>query len=264
MRAAQLLSAGGLQQPRCALAAWEALQAEDTIASHRFGLLAARPAVLLAVGQHEEARRLIEGDTLFNVDLRNVLLTLGALAGAPFDAAADAFSDSVLTWLRADPADVGGMQLYASGNWLAHRGRVDDAATLAGDLARRAARNGGRVDSLRWRSVTARLTLARGDTAGAIAQLAQLHATGDKAAIQWYPWESLGGERLLLAQLLFATRDVETALRVARSLDAPARLLDVMYVPASLRLRVSAADFWGDQATARAGRARLTVLGALR
>ena len=262
--AAQLLSAGGLQQPRCALAAWEALQAEDTIARHRFGILAARQAVLLAVGQHEAARRLIEGDTLFNVDLRNVMLTLGALAGAPFDPAADAFSDSVLTWLRTSPSDIGGMHLYAAGNWLARRGRVDDAATLAADLARRAATEGGRADSLRWRSVSARLTLARGDTAAAIAQLQALHATGNKAAIQWSPWESLGGERLLLAQLLLATRNTEAALRVARSLDAPARLLDVVYVPASLRLRVSAADSWGDQATARAARARLTALGALR
>jgi hypothetical protein len=71
------------------------------------------------------------------------------------------------------------------------------------------------------RSVLARATLAGGDSAGAMKLLQELVPTTGRGALTWNPWESLGGERLLLAELRLARGEFAEAMRVARNFDAP-------------------------------------------
>jgi hypothetical protein len=110
-------------------------------------------------------------------------------------------------------------------------------------------------------SVTARAALARGDSAGALKLLQQLVPTAGRGALIWNPWESLGGERLLLAELRLARGEFVEALRLARNFDAPVPVSYVLYLPASLKLRLRAARALGDEQLAQRVRARLVALG---
>ena len=111
------------------------------------------------------------------------------------------------------------------------------------------------------RAVAARATLARGDTAQALVQLAALAPDTSRTPLTWNPWESLGGERMLLARLLFARGRYAESYRVASELDAPDPVPYVMYVPASLALRMRAAERLGNRPAAEAMRRRLAALG---
>jgi hypothetical protein len=118
-----------------------------------------------------------------------------------------------------------------------------------------------RRDSLLAASLRARATLARGDSVEALRQLRALTPTAtSRQDLTWDPWESLGGERLLLAQLLLARRQAAEALEVAGGFDSPVPASYLIYLPASLSVRVLAATQLGDTRLAQAGRARLAAL----
>ena len=110
------------------------------------------------------------------------------------------------------------------------------------------------------KSVAARALLARGDSTTALKLLLALVPDTVRGGLQWYPWESLGGERLLLAQLRFARGEYAESYRVAAGLDAPP-VPHVMYLPASLVLRMRAAERLADRRAADAMRRRLVALG---
>ncbi len=110
-------------------------------------------------------------------------------------------------------------------------------------------------------SLSAHIALAGGDTADAIRQLERLVPTAPRPALTWDPWEGLGLEWMLLARLYFARGDLARAVEVARQLDAPASVPNLMYVPASLHLRMRAARELGDAALAEKMRQRLVALG---
>jgi hypothetical protein len=79
---------------------------------------------------------------------------------------------------------------------------------------------------------------------------------------QLYPWESVGSEQLLLAELLYAQGDYREALRIADNLDAPGRPeTDLIYLPGSLSVRIRAARALRDTDRAEQYRARLLALG---
>jgi hypothetical protein len=105
------------------------------------------------------------------------------------------------------------------------------------------------------------VTLVRGDSAGALEQLRRLAPTAaDGAALTWNPWEALGGERLLLAELLLARGEALAALQVASNFDAPAPISYLPYLPASLTLRIKAAERLGDSKLAERLRRRYAML----
>jgi hypothetical protein len=84
----------------------------------------------------------------------------------------------------------------------------------------------------------------------------------DGAALTWNPWEALAGERLLLAELLLARGEALAALQVASNFDAPAPISYLPYLPASLTLRITAADRLGDKKLVQHLRRRQEILGS--
>ena len=153
------------------------------------------------------------------------------------------------------------VDLWFLGSWEAHRGRVLTAAEIADSISGRNALGGSRRDSLLASSLSARVALARGDTASALEQLRGLVPTADDGtALAWNPWEALGGERLLLARLLLARGEARGALQVASNFDAPSPVTYLPYLPASLELRIEAAERLGDRKLAeRLNRRRLVL-----
>jgi serine/threonine-protein kinase len=243
--AAQSLALGGLRQPACARAALESLLSADE--TYRFGALVALHGVLVAQGREDELRPLLARDTLFTRFIRGQLQVLAALAGAGFGPDADSFVGRELEAYRVDSTAPSNLDLWFAGSWLAHRGDGVQPMRMAGTILRRATGEQGRRDSLLAGSLAARATLALGDTTAAIARLGRLvPTTPSHQDLVWNPWESLGGERLLLAQLLLARGKPAAAYEVAENFDSPAPIAYLMYLPASLELRIRAARQLGD------------------
>jgi hypothetical protein len=133
------------------------------------------------------------------------------------------------------------------GSWLAYQGDGSAAMRMSQTVLRRALGDKGRRDSLLAQSLAARATLALGDTAAAIRRLRALVPTSPSHQdLTWGPWESLGGERLLLAQVLLARGKPADAYEVAQAFDSPVPIPYLMYLPASLELRIRAAQELGD------------------
>ena len=264
--AAQILAVGGLRQPRCAENAWRALLDWDTTTSdlrsrYQLGALLGRHGLLVAEGREADVRALLEGDTVFRASYRGQLYILGALTGAGFEREADAFAESARRSYRSSPDNLGSVALWFLGSWMAHRGGAAEAQEMSDRILRNAPAGSPRRDSLLAASLRARATLARGDSTQAIRQLRALTPTATSHQdLAWDPWESLGGERLLLARLLLARGQTAEALDVAGGFDSPVPVSYLMYLPASLSVRVQAAEQLGDTRLAQAGRARLAAL----
>ncbi|HKT60387.1 MAG TPA: protein kinase [Gemmatimonadales bacterium] len=243
--AAQTLALGGLRQPACARDAFESLLAADD--SYRFGALVALHGVLLAQGREDELRELLSRDTLFTRSIRGQLQVLAALAGTGFGADAESFVGREMQAYRADSTAPANLDLWFMGSWLAHQGDGSAAMRMAETVLRRTSGENARRDSLLAGSLAARATLALGDTAAALRRLQALVPTAPSHQdLTWEPWESLGGERLLLAQVLMARGKPAAAYDVAQGFDSPAPIAYLMYLPASLELRIRAAQELGD------------------
>jgi tetratricopeptide (TPR) repeat protein len=266
LAAGQLLAVGGLRQSDCAQAAFEAVLAFDTtggpkLAPHKFGAFIGLQSVLVARGRDDAAKTVLDSDTLFNPTYRGDLYILNAMAGRPFQKEAEAFAGSQLARFRREPSSIRSPDLWFMGGWEAARGRVRIAAEIAESLAARNAVAPNRRDSLLTASLKARVTLVRGDSVGALEQLRRLAPTAaDGTALTWNPWEALGGERLLLAELLLARGEALAALQVASNFDAPAPISYLPYLPASLTLRIRAAERLGDSKLAERLRRRQAML----
>jgi hypothetical protein len=264
--AAQVLAFGGLRQPGCARAALEALLSGDTVAAaarepYRFGSLVTLQGILVATGRDREVEQLLERDTVFNTEYRGQLYLLAALADSFFAPEAERYAAELRARYAADPGGMPSRQLWFLGTWDWARDRGAEAAGLARRMLEHATGPDARRDSLLARSLLARATLARGDTVAAIQQLAALEpTTASDQDLTWNPWESLGDERLLLARLLLARGRAAEALAVASNFDSPVPMSYIMYLPASLALRVDAAERLGDTRVARNAAERLAQL----
>jgi tetratricopeptide (TPR) repeat protein len=268
LSAGQLLAVGGLRQPDCAGAAFEAVLAFDTtagpqLARNQFGAFFGLQSVLVARGRDQAARAILHSDTLFNPTYRGALYILNAMARRPFDADAEMFAQSQLARFRREPSSVKSMDLWFLGGWEAVRGRPHIAAVIADSISARNAAAPNRRDSLLAASLAARVTLARGDSVRALEQLRRLTPTSPAGtSLTWNPWEALGGERLLLAELLLAGGEALAALEVASNFDSPAPISYLPYLPASLKLRMAAADRLGDKKLVQHLRRRQEMLGS--
>jgi hypothetical protein len=216
--------------------------------------------VLVARGRDREARALLQSDTLFRAAYRGQLFLLDAMAGADFVVDAEAYAAGELARFRQEPSSASVLDLWFLAAWEAYRGQAALAAELADSLAARTATGRSRRDSLLVGSLAARVALARGDSAGALRRLNALVPTTDMDDLAWKPWESLGGERMLLARLLLARGEARAALDAASAFDAPATVMYLPYLPASLALRADAAARLGDDKLAQRLRRRLELL----
>jgi tetratricopeptide (TPR) repeat protein len=106
----------------------------------------------------------------------------------------------------------------------------------------------------------ARLAIISGDTATAVRLLLGLRMHSSPGALTYNFWESAASERLLLAELLLATGKAREAIDVAQLFDTPRSQIHLLYLPASLEVRIRAAERLGSAAERDRYRARLAAI----
>jgi tetratricopeptide (TPR) repeat protein len=238
--------------PRCAEAAYRAVRASPASSvEERWGALLGLQSVLLATGRVDEVRPLLDGDAA-----GQWLYLIDAAAGYACEDRARAVTDANVRDFRSFAPPT----VWLYGQWAARQ----DSAALVRDIAEFATATadstGTRRDRLIAQSLRAWAALASADTAAAIELFRALTPTGRKRDLSWQPWESLGAERQVLAQLLFQRGRYEEAYRVAATLDHPEPIIYPLYLPESLELRARAAEELGWRDVALHHRRRLASL----
>jgi len=265
LAAGKLLAAGGAQLD-CATAAFSAVIRADTSAlsdSRWFALLQLQ-AILLARGRVTEAMEQV--DRRPEEEVASVMYLLDApvfpeISAKAAEVARRYKAECGLGYARcASP-----YRIWELGVWDADHGHTAESQLAARELTSRA----GRADSqdaqllaILGRSVAAHTALARSDTATALRLFATLagDAVPGGVGIEWDVGKPLGLDRLRFAQLLLARNRAREALEVADMLDSTAPCVYLLYLPASLRLRLSAARAIGDDAKAAQYQSRLAAL----
>ncbi|UCC72155.1 MAG: hypothetical protein JSV86_17580 [Gemmatimonadota bacterium] len=262
LRVGESLAVGGYQA-ECARAAWTAVLTHDTAtddwAEYRlFDAALSLQSLLAAEGRTAELVNFLESDTSISYYAGDFYL-LDADAGVNLGVAASAYAERM--WERHREGSAQAFEIWFLGLWEMSRGRSQELSALASSLSQLAAESGGRAEGLMARSLEARAALVAGDSARALQLLTSLRPT-KRYEDTWYPWESLAGEQIALAELLFARGEYASALELAVNFDAPARpSSDLIYLPRSLALRVLLARQLGDPESEGRHRERLAALG---
>jgi serine/threonine-protein kinase len=259
-RAADALVAAGAQ-PACGERAFRALLRHDTTGERgtQWGAVNGLQSLLMAQARYDEVAVLLDSAvaTPWGARFFAPFYIVDAVAGAPLDSQAAAY----VTVLRERSAPLLSAQLWLMALWHAHRGKVVEVQAIADSFVARSVATGDRADRLFAEVLAAHAALARADTSEALDRLMALRPTARRGPLAGYPWESLGPERWTLAELLFARGELEEAAAVAASFDSPAPLSYLLYLPASLSLRLRVAEEHGEAAAAEKYRARLVALG---
>ena len=259
LSASKLLSVGA-SQAVCAQAGFQAVLGWDSAPTEqRWGALLGLQGLLTAQGRLDAVSGLLDseaGKRLYG----KVLYLVVAGAGAGLDERAAA----VARELGTDYAGMGGPTLWALGTWAARQGAAADLDAIAVALKAKADSTKSRVDVLLADVMKAHAVLAAGDTAAGLALLTALRPNAPITDLEWQLWESLPGERLALAELLLTRGDFSRADEVAAELQAPQPVVYLTFLPAALRVRISAAVALGETRLAARLRQRLAALGANR
>jgi hypothetical protein len=262
MDAANSLSAGGAQA-ECAEKGWRAILDYDTITGSNlhYGAVFGLQSLMVAQGRYAAVTGLLDSAIAAGVPgMPEYLYVIDAVAGAPLESQASA----VLEGLGREYAELSGARLWLSGIWHARLGNADHVTEIAGVLDSAAAASEPRRERrnrLLAESMLAQAALARSDSAEALRRLGALAPTAPRRRLASDWWESLAGERLALAELLLERGQFAEALRVASIFDSPTPVIYLIYLPASLSVRLRAAQALGEAALAERFRARLVALG---
>ena len=245
----------GMAQPGCAERAFDAvLRSPGSSISEQWGGLLGQVGVLFAQGRWEELRDLLTSSRAAPLAGPS-LFQLAWSAGGPFEEEAGRAASDTRRSLPETPSP----SLWLRALW-ASEARDD---VLMGELERvltaRAA-EGGRTDALLRRVVGARRLAIVGDPNEAIAELQRLRPDGTRGGLTWNPWESLGAERLLLAERLLDAGRYREAISAASWLDRTEPVIHLVYLASSLGLRLRAAEAIGDADLAAELRERLKDL----
>jgi len=254
----------------CARRAYETLLAIDTAATdsadaRRWVSLMGLQAVMVARGKPDSAAAVIDA-TMQRFGFGATLYLLGA-------SVVPSYRERALAIAREDAAAHGATyaavplptRLWELGVLEARSGRPEIADAVARELHRRAAESSSRHTDGLARSVDAFVRLARGDSAAAQGQFIALLARGATAdSLQWDEADPRAAERLQLAQLLLARGAHQEAIDVASVFDSSWPLVHLLYLPASLELRATAASSLGNSVAAGQYRARLAALRGAR
>ena len=241
--AAVSLAVAGLRQPDCAAGAWRAIVAAPSPADtagrleHGFaqvGLL----ALDVARGRLGDAASRYRADSVLPPGVRQLLPLVLQPLGVPLGEEAGA-TRRALAAEYGPAGERSGTPVHA---WLLGGAAIEAgdrpaAAAALRELARRA-QGGGRLEAQLANALAARVALAAGDTAAALAGLSELRPSAPPSDIGWAPWETLGAERLLLARLRLARGDTTGARLVASGFDAAAPI-DLLYLRPSLEVRAA-------------------------
>jgi hypothetical protein len=240
--AGRVLARAG-SQPGCARAALRAaFESDSATPTIRRGALLALNGLLLSGGRAGELRELFTSPRLSDMRVWRHYLE-DAAAGLGFDAEARVARDS----LGSNYAEMASPSLWLLGAWASRHGTVAELNEIAGTMRGRSASSRTRPDRLIAAALDARLALRLGDTTGAILRLRALKPNAIRRDIAWWPWEGLGAERLLLAEVLLEKGEYREAIRTASLLDATEPVPYLLYLRPSLVVRQRAARALGDQ-----------------
>ena len=242
LSSAKILS-GRAAQPACAIAIYSTILLADTVSLNtRWAAFMGLQSQLAAVQGVEAATSAFRAKQAANLPLK-VAYPLVAAATGNFEREAAKVADSIA--VANDKAST--PVLWSVATWEAHRGNASRLREISQILQSRAALSHTRADVLASKAVAARLKLAEGDSTAALQMLRNLVPNAKRAEIAWQPWESLGPERLTLAELLFANGQLEEARRAATLLDATEPLTYPLYLRQSLMLRIHVAEALNDR-----------------
>ena len=252
LEVAQPLATSTIGQ-NCARKAYRAVLGSANI-ENRWGALLGLQGILVAEGRRDELGQLFASQEAADLPGRRLYLW-DASADAGLDGPAEAAAVEVGT-------NYGGMEgpnLWLLGQWASHRRDVEPVRAISAVLAARVA-GGTRLDSLFARIMAAYSALVDGDTTVAIDRLSALTPSASRADLTWQPWEALAGERLTLAELFLARKRYFEADSLAAALDNHRSVAFLIYLPASLRVRIRVAEAMGRPDMANRYRRRLTAL----
>jgi tRNA A-37 threonylcarbamoyl transferase component Bud32 len=260
---ASVLKAGvvlgsGAANPLCAYAAYRAILTTDSAITvpYRWGALLAVQSLLVAVDRTDLTRAVFKLPSVGDLPVWSFhLINAGAGIGFYAEAAREAQR-------RTRYDDIGPPTLWALGRWHTLQGDSRPLAAIAQVLRRKADSSAKRRDVLLAHLTEIGVQLVARDTAGAIRRLEALTPSAPRNDLAWQPWESLGNERMLLAELLRRRGDLKESARVAARLDATEPLIYPLYLRRSLALRLEIATALGDSRSAARIRARLEKLTA--
>jgi len=261
--AANALKGGGAHLA-CAEAAFKAIIASDTTASgagRQWSAIVGLTSTLLAQNRLNDASAVI--DSSLARGLNGGLIYLMAAPLFPgLRAAAEATAQRDRESYGENYEELAHkLRLWQLGVWEALHGRSTAASSIASDLTSRARESGTAPDRRMARSMTAFAALSRGDTAFALRTLRSvLSEPVPSSEIAWDMAAPRGLERLILARLMVARKDFRNAIAVANVFDAAWPSVYLLYVPASLEVRVAAASAVSEERMASHFRRRLAAL----
>jgi hypothetical protein len=255
LSAGKSLSAAGAQV-ECAQTAFAAVVRADTAGDalgvgRRWSALIGLQSLLLSQGRAQEVAHLLDSASTTTPSAAALYLLDAAVSGQLKEQAtlvAQRDLERYGTEYRKAPST---QRLWVLALWEASQGNRNLVSAIADELDQRARANGSRLDRLLADAVTAHAALAAGDSAGALRRLRVLRPTAPPDSMPWSLAESLGPERLLLAQLLLANGEAREALAVANVFDSQEPLIYALYRPASLVVRQRAAEQLGNRTLAR-------------
>jgi hypothetical protein len=259
----RVLGAGGVNRP-CARRAAESVLAWDTDTSalhaiHRWTALKGLNYLAMMEGRDSTALAVLDSARGAGMPAAVSLHIFNAVAGSR---ASEAKADSAVASLSTRPVNaMPALRLRYIALWSWHRGNEERLDSIVRRMRVIADSTRAGTDRLVLQSAQARLALMRGDTATAIRLLKALRPAADPAWVTWDLWESAAGERLLLAELQLATGDAAGAWRTAEAFDAQRSQVHQLYLAASLRVRLRAADALGRSADRTRIEGRLRALG---
>ncbi len=263
--AANSLKGGGAQL-ECAMSAYEAVLAGDTLdknysAGRRWYSLVGIEGVLLARGKVSQAIARLDSSIAASGTGSSLYLMTGAIIPALRDKGARVAAEDALKYGRFYERCPWTQRLWQLGVLEAARGNRGATAAISRELADRARRSGLRDDALFVRSMEARQAVSAGDTVRAMAMLdAIIREDAPSSSLLWDLIAPRGTDRLLLSQLLLVRGRYRRALDVASVFDASWPAVYLFYVPQSLEVRERAATALGDAALAASYRHRLAAL----
>jgi predicted Ser/Thr protein kinase len=251
--------------PQCAVAAYRAVLNHDTTGhpGYEWGSLVGLQSLFAATGRTREL-----------VEMVDSVVASGAQAGPPlrrfyiWDAVAGVDvqpqAGALAAELRQSIDSLNRLELWHLGIWDAYRGRLDEARAIRDLLQARLVSLGAgatSTDTLLAYSMYGHVFLSEGDTAAAMDVFSGLRPTAAKEDLT-RPYESLGYEHLVRAQVLIKRQQYREALRVLAAFDSPggAALVFPVFLPATLELRLRAAQALGDERLVERTRERLRAM----
>ena len=225
--------------PECAEAGWRATyefeKGEDGWAvSRRWSSIFGMQSLFLAQGRFDEALALLTSAPW--VSSAKLTALLDVAAGAPFEQETAEWAVELME--RELPSS---SRMWFLAVWGASQRDADWLAPLAKEMRARADTSGEPYESMLAKSFAAFETLARGDSLKALEMLEGIRPTV-RNGIAWSPWHSLPVERLTEARLQLAFGRYEDAIATASVFDATAPTIYLAFLPASLEVRLEAAD----------------------